>query len=176
MIHEGVDGTEMFGTASSRDQKPKGVQYRNRTTFTPEQSRALEQGDLTSSNPCVSQSSTMLHFSRQNIQLNTDCFPPNQSFLTVSMQICTRERNYPLKSNFLRTPSRYTLFKKNFFFYIELFTSSIFLLLLWFSVSQRSGFQTDEPSGGGKPSRGTARRVSVCLSTHSLELRVHDKV
>uniref|UniRef100_A0A3Q1J877 Paired box 4 n=1 Tax=Anabas testudineus TaxID=64144 RepID=A0A3Q1J877_ANATE len=43
MIHEGVDGTEMFGTASSRDQKPKGVQYRNRTTFTPEQSRALEQ-------------------------------------------------------------------------------------------------------------------------------------
>lgn len=53
----------MFETVSSNDQKPKGVQYRNRTTFTPEQSRALEQGDLKFSSPCISQ--TVPHFSIQ---------------------------------------------------------------------------------------------------------------
>ncbi|XP_071358463.1 paired box protein Pax-4-like [Trachinotus anak] len=38
-----VNQREMFETMSSSEQKPKGVQQRNRTAFTPEQSRALEQ-------------------------------------------------------------------------------------------------------------------------------------
>lgn len=33
-------------TVCSDDKKRKDVQHRNRTTFTPEQSKALEQGDL----------------------------------------------------------------------------------------------------------------------------------
>ncbi|XP_067345619.1 paired box protein Pax-4 [Channa argus] len=43
LIHEEVNDKKMFETVSSKDQKPKSVQYRNRTTFSPEQSRALEQ-------------------------------------------------------------------------------------------------------------------------------------
>lgn len=39
---------EKFETECSKKQKSKGVQHRIRTTFTPEQSRALEQGDLKS--------------------------------------------------------------------------------------------------------------------------------
>uniref|UniRef100_A0A3B4WUU9 Paired box 4 n=1 Tax=Seriola lalandi dorsalis TaxID=1841481 RepID=A0A3B4WUU9_SERLL len=42
-INRGEQGEAMFETVSSNDQKPKGVQQRNRTTFSPEQSRALEQ-------------------------------------------------------------------------------------------------------------------------------------
>ncbi|XP_071397829.1 paired box protein Pax-4-like [Centroberyx affinis] len=41
---------ESLETVCSSDQKPKGPQQRNRTTFTPEQSRALEQGNVTSLN------------------------------------------------------------------------------------------------------------------------------
>ncbi|XP_040886328.1 paired box protein Pax-4-like [Toxotes jaculatrix] len=43
MMHEEVNQKEMSETVCSNDQKPKGAQHRNRTTFTPEQSRALEQ-------------------------------------------------------------------------------------------------------------------------------------
>lgn len=106
LIHEEVNDIEMYETLSSNEQKPKGVQYRNRTTFTPEQSRALEQGDFKSFNPCITQTTTMLHFSTHKKLLNTCFYLPNQNFLTASMQICTPERNYLLKSNFLRTPSR----------------------------------------------------------------------
>uniref|UniRef100_A0A3B4WFC6 Paired box 4 n=1 Tax=Seriola lalandi dorsalis TaxID=1841481 RepID=A0A3B4WFC6_SERLL len=42
-IHLDHGPIAMFETVSSNDQKPKGVQQRNRTTFSPEQSRALEQ-------------------------------------------------------------------------------------------------------------------------------------
>ncbi|XP_056223903.1 paired box protein Pax-4 isoform X2 [Seriola aureovittata] len=43
LIQEDGNQRAMFETVSSNDQKPKGVQQRNRTTFSPEQSRALEQ-------------------------------------------------------------------------------------------------------------------------------------
>ncbi|GLD48401.1 paired box protein Pax-4-like protein [Lates japonicus] len=43
LIQQEMSQKEMLETACSSDQKPKGVQHRNRTTFTPEQSRALEQ-------------------------------------------------------------------------------------------------------------------------------------
>ncbi|XP_042259968.1 paired box protein Pax-4 isoform X3 [Thunnus maccoyii] len=43
MIQEEVSEREMLETVCSDDKKHKGVQHRNRTTFTPEQSRALEQ-------------------------------------------------------------------------------------------------------------------------------------
>ncbi|KAF3859227.1 hypothetical protein F7725_021626 [Dissostichus mawsoni] len=44
LIQEEVNERKMFEAVCSSDQKPKGVQQRNRTTFTPEQSTALEQG------------------------------------------------------------------------------------------------------------------------------------
>ncbi|XP_035534940.1 paired box protein Pax-4 [Morone saxatilis] len=43
LIQEEVNKRKIFETVCSNDQKPKGVQHRNRTTFTPEQSTALEQ-------------------------------------------------------------------------------------------------------------------------------------
>ncbi|KAK5876487.1 hypothetical protein CesoFtcFv8_025836 [Champsocephalus esox] len=43
LIQEEVNERKMFEAVCSSDQKPKGVQQRNRTTFTPEQSTALEQ-------------------------------------------------------------------------------------------------------------------------------------
>ncbi|KAK5848888.1 hypothetical protein PBY51_008575 [Eleginops maclovinus] len=43
LIQEEVNERTMFEAVCSNDQKPKGVQQRNRTTFTPEQSTALEQ-------------------------------------------------------------------------------------------------------------------------------------
>nr|XP_046235427.1 paired box protein Pax-4-like [Scatophagus argus] len=43
LIQEEMNETNMLGTACSSDHKPKVVQHRNRTTFTPEQSIALEQ-------------------------------------------------------------------------------------------------------------------------------------
>ncbi|XP_076578471.1 paired box protein Pax-4 [Chaetodon auriga] len=43
LIQEEVNETKMCETVCSNDQKPKGVQHRNRTTFTLEQSTALEQ-------------------------------------------------------------------------------------------------------------------------------------
>ncbi|XP_034382733.1 paired box protein Pax-4 [Cyclopterus lumpus] len=43
LIQEEVKGGKMSETASSNDRKPRGVQHRNRTTFTQEQSSALEQ-------------------------------------------------------------------------------------------------------------------------------------
>ncbi|XP_029318367.1 LOW QUALITY PROTEIN: paired box protein Pax-4 [Cottoperca gobio] len=43
LIQEEVRERKMFEAVCSNDQKPKGVQHRNRTTFTPEQSSALEQ-------------------------------------------------------------------------------------------------------------------------------------
>ncbi|XP_042366959.1 paired box protein Pax-4 [Plectropomus leopardus] len=43
LIQEEVNKREMFEKVCSNDKKPKGVQQRNRTTFTPEQSTALEQ-------------------------------------------------------------------------------------------------------------------------------------
>lgn len=46
LIQEEVSVRKMSETLCNNDQKPKGVQHRNRTTFTPEQSKALEQGDL----------------------------------------------------------------------------------------------------------------------------------
>lgn len=46
MIQEEVNEREMLETVCSNDKKRKGIQHRNRTTFTPEQSRTLEQGDL----------------------------------------------------------------------------------------------------------------------------------
>ncbi|XP_069556546.1 paired box protein Pax-4 [Brachyistius frenatus] len=42
-VQEEMNERDMFETACSPDHKSKGVQHRNRTTFTPEQSRALEQ-------------------------------------------------------------------------------------------------------------------------------------
>lgn len=49
LIQQEVNDIVTFETMNSSEGKHKGVQYRNRTTFTPEQSRALEQGDLKSS-------------------------------------------------------------------------------------------------------------------------------
>lgn len=43
LIEEEVNHAE---TESNKDQKREGVQHRNRTAFTAEQSTALEQGDL----------------------------------------------------------------------------------------------------------------------------------
>ncbi|KAM6896122.1 paired box protein Pax-4 [Lycodopsis pacificus] len=43
LIQEEVKEGKMSETACRIDQKPEGVQHRNRTTFTPEQSTALEQ-------------------------------------------------------------------------------------------------------------------------------------
>ncbi|KAM7378297.1 hypothetical protein PAMA_013274 [Pampus argenteus] len=43
MIQEDLNEREMLKTVCSNDKKHKGIQHRNRTTFTPEQSRALEQ-------------------------------------------------------------------------------------------------------------------------------------
>ncbi|KAI3366385.1 hypothetical protein L3Q82_000543 [Scortum barcoo] len=43
LIQEEVDERKIFETVCSSDQKPKGAHHRNRTTFTPEQSTALEQ-------------------------------------------------------------------------------------------------------------------------------------
>uniref|UniRef100_UPI0037E98F28 paired box protein Pax-4-like n=1 Tax=Semicossyphus pulcher TaxID=241346 RepID=UPI0037E98F28 len=40
---EEVNQQQIFDAVCSKDQKPKGAQHRNRTTFTPEQSTALEQ-------------------------------------------------------------------------------------------------------------------------------------
>ncbi|XP_041637290.1 paired box protein Pax-4 [Cheilinus undulatus] len=42
-IGEELNVIDVFETVCSNDHKPKGIQYRNRTTFTPEQSTALEQ-------------------------------------------------------------------------------------------------------------------------------------
>ncbi|XP_049423373.1 paired box protein Pax-4 [Epinephelus fuscoguttatus] len=42
-IQEEVNERHMLETVCSEDQKPKGAQQRNRTTFTPEQTTALEQ-------------------------------------------------------------------------------------------------------------------------------------
>ncbi|KAM3859044.1 paired box protein Pax-4 [Diretmus argenteus] len=49
MIQGDVSEREPLETLCSNDQKPKSPQHRNRTTFTPEQSRALEQGNFQSS-------------------------------------------------------------------------------------------------------------------------------
>ncbi|XP_037617205.1 paired box protein Pax-4 [Sebastes umbrosus] len=43
LIQDEVNRRKMSETECSNDQKPKGSQHRNRTTFTPEQSTALEQ-------------------------------------------------------------------------------------------------------------------------------------
>ncbi|TKS90810.1 Paired box protein [Collichthys lucidus] len=43
LIQEEVNETKIFETVCSNEQKPKAVQQRNRTTFTPEQCTALEQ-------------------------------------------------------------------------------------------------------------------------------------
>ncbi|KAM7367157.1 hypothetical protein PAMP_015081 [Pampus punctatissimus] len=43
MIQEDLNEREMLETVCSNDKKHKSIQHRNRTTFTPEQSRALEQ-------------------------------------------------------------------------------------------------------------------------------------
>ncbi|XP_045928299.1 paired box protein Pax-4 [Micropterus dolomieu] len=43
LIQEEVSVRKMSETLCNNDQKPKDVQHRNRTTFTPEQSKALEQ-------------------------------------------------------------------------------------------------------------------------------------
>ncbi|KAG8005602.1 Paired box protein Pax-4, partial [Nibea albiflora] len=43
LIQEEVSETKILETVCSSEQKPKGVQHRNRTTFTPEQCKALEQ-------------------------------------------------------------------------------------------------------------------------------------
>lgn len=46
LIQEEVTQREMCDTGFGDEQKARGVLQRNRTTFTPEQSRALEQGDF----------------------------------------------------------------------------------------------------------------------------------
>ncbi|XP_035800898.2 paired box protein Pax-4 [Amphiprion ocellaris] len=43
LVQEEVNEVEIFQTVCSNEQKSKSVQHRNRTTFTPEQTRALEQ-------------------------------------------------------------------------------------------------------------------------------------
>ncbi|XP_070785398.1 paired box protein Pax-4 [Enoplosus armatus] len=43
LIEEEVTERKMLETVCSNDQKPKGIQHRNRTSFTPQQSTALEQ-------------------------------------------------------------------------------------------------------------------------------------
>ncbi|XP_008290992.1 paired box protein Pax-4 [Stegastes partitus] len=43
LVQEEMSETEIFQTVCSNEQKSKGVQHRNRTSFTPEQTRALEQ-------------------------------------------------------------------------------------------------------------------------------------
>lgn len=46
LIPEEASDRKMLETVCSHDQKPGRAQHRNRTTFTPEQSTALEQGKL----------------------------------------------------------------------------------------------------------------------------------
>ncbi|KAF1372315.1 hypothetical protein PFLUV_G00263990 [Perca fluviatilis] len=104
LIEEEVIERKMSETVRSNDQKPKAVQQRNRTTFTPEQSTALEQGDF-KVHACLKLTQNCL-FPLGEAQLNICFYVPDQSSLTASMQICTRERNCPLRSNFPRTPSR----------------------------------------------------------------------
>lgn len=102
LIQEEVKGGKMSEMVCSDDRQLKGVQHRNRTTFTQEQSSALEQGDFTSvKGPRTSQA-----MSHSEAQLQTCVCLLDQSSPTATMQICTPEKNWQPRSNFLRTPSR----------------------------------------------------------------------
>lgn len=85
---------------NSDDQKPEGARHKNRTSFTPEQSRALEQGNHPVHHPVT--------FCRVYAQEDTRSSLSNQNFPRASTLICIQERNCQLKLNFLRTPLRYT--------------------------------------------------------------------
>ncbi|XP_043964733.1 paired box protein Pax-4 isoform X1 [Gambusia affinis] len=84
---------------NSDDQKPEGARHKNRTSFTPEQSRALEQGNHPVHHPVT--------FCRVYAQEDTRSSLSNQNFPRASTLICIQERNCQLKLNFLRTPLRY---------------------------------------------------------------------
>lgn len=84
---------------NSDDQKPEGARHKNRTTFTPEQSRALEQGNHPVHHPVT--------FQRVYAQENIRSSLSNQNFPRASTLICIQERNCQLKLNFPRTPLRY---------------------------------------------------------------------
>lgn len=101
LIQEEMSQRKLSETVCTNDQKPKGVQHRSRTTFTQEQSKALEQGR----NP--SSMTHMTHIYKTLNKYSNACLCLlTQSSPTASMQTCTPERSCQPRSNSPRKPSR----------------------------------------------------------------------
>lgn len=83
LVEEEVNEREVFETVFLADQKSNGAQPRNRTTFTPEQSRALERGSF---QLCRFMSNKMLHFVRHF------CLPMSEFAHHQYADMYTRER------------------------------------------------------------------------------------
>lgn len=81
----------------------RDARHRNRTTFSREQSAALEQG---SRHETVSKQKETISELTDHLQTPL-CRPPNQSFLTATTQTPTPERSWQPRSDSRRTPSRY---------------------------------------------------------------------
>lgn len=69
LVQEEMSQRKLSETVCTDDQKPKGVQHRSRTTFTQEQSKALEQGrnppSMTKKSVCACLTSTKHHINTQ---------------------------------------------------------------------------------------------------------------